>query len=279
MAGACKWWEISDTCGQGAVTYFRSALLGWMDCVDILRFVGAFARISGPIILCAALASCASKRDHSEVYDPLESINRSFFTFNQKLDRNAALPAATFYRSAVPNGLRTGIHNFLNNINLPITFANDLLQFEFERAGHAAARFGLNTTLGILGVMDVATERGFARHTEDFGQTMAVYGMPGGPYMVLPLLGSSQPRDFAGRYVDHYFNAFGYLAWDGKVYYSLLQSGLSLVDARSRNIDTLRAIERQSVDLYATMRSLHYQNRANQIRNGRIDPADLPDFD
>jgi len=96
--------------------------------------------------------------------------------------------------------------------------------------------------------------------------------------MVLTLMGSMQPRDPGGRFVDHYFNAFGYLAWDGKVYYSLLQSALSTVDSRSRNIDTLRNIERQSVDMYATIRSLYLQNRANEIRNGEPDPDALPDF-
>lgn len=226
--------------------------------------------------LCLALAACASKP--TEPNDPLEGMNRAFFSFNQELDDRAALPAATFYVSAVPGSIRTGIHNFLSNINLPITFANDILQLEFTRAGYTVERFGLNTTVGILGLMDVASERGIPYHTEDFGQTLGYYGLPGGPYLVLPLLGSTQPRDLSGRFVDHYFNAFGYLAWDGKVYYSLFQSALSTVDSRSRNIDTLRNIERQSIDMYATIRSLYLQNRENQVRNGEIDTTNLPDF-
>ncbi len=239
----------------------------------MIRFLGRFASIA---ILGVALAGCADKPAAEN--DPLEGMNRAFFGFNQKLDQRAALPAATFYVSAVPGPIRTGVHNFLANINLPITFANDILQLEFTRAGYTAERFALNTTIGILGLDDVATERGIPYHSEDFGQTLGYYGMPGGPYLVLPLTGSTQPRDLAGRYVDHYFNAFGYLAWDGKIYYSLLQSALSTVDSRSRNIDTLRNIERQSVDMYATIRSLYLQNRANEIRNGQIDPEALPDF-
>lgn len=233
-------------------------------------------RITAVGILCLAFGGCATKP--TDTSDPLEGMNRVFFDFNQTLDRRAALPAATFYVSAVPNGVRTGIHNFLMNINLPITLANDLLQFQFTRAGYTIKRFGVNTTVGVLGLMDIASEWGVPYHTEDFGQTLGFYGVPGGLYMVLPLTGSTQPRDMGWRFVDHYFNAFGYLAWDGKVYYSLLQSALSTVDSRSRNIDTLRNIERQSVDMYATIRSLYLQNRANEIRNGEPDPDALPDF-
>lgn len=229
------------------------------------------------LCLCLALSACATKP--TDINDPLENVNRAFFAFNQHLDRRAALPAATFYVSAVPSRIRLGIHNFLSNIALPITFANDILQLEFTRAGQTLSRFAVNTTVGGLGLMDIASERGMPRHSEDFGQTLGYYGMPGGPYMVLPLIGSTQPRDLGGRYVDHYFNAFGYLAWNGKVYYSLVQSALSTVDSRSRNIDTLRAIERQSVDMYATIRSLYLQNRANEVRNGATDADGLPDFD
>lgn len=245
------------------------SLRGW-------AFVDSWVSGRFAVVLCLALAGCASKPTDNN--DPLEGMNRFFFTFNQKLDQRAALPAATFYVSAVPNPVRMGVHNFLSNINLPITFANDILQFHFARAGSTAERFGLNTTVGLLGLVDVATGRGIAYHSEDFGQTLGYYGLPGGPYLVLPLIGSTQPRDLGGRYVDHYFNVFGYLAWDGKVYWSLFQSGVSTIDARSRKIDTLRSIERQSVDMYATTRSLYLQSRANEIRNGEPDINALPDF-
>jgi phospholipid-binding lipoprotein MlaA len=239
----------------------------------VKRVLGQFLAVAA---LCLAVSGCTTTP--TDPNDPLEGMNRTFFNFNQTLDKRAALPAATFYVSAVPDSIRTGIHNFLSNINLPITFANDLLQFQFTRAGYTAERFALNTTIGFLGLVDVASERGVPYHKEDFGQTLGYYGVPAGPYLVLPLLGSTQPRDLGGRYVDHYFNAFGYLAWNGKVYYSLFQSALSTVDARSRNISTLRTIERQSIDMYATIRSLYLQNRENQIRNGEPNTTDLPDF-
>ncbi len=263
MQSGLNFRHLSEAAGCGSV-------LGW---ALVSRVLGRIFAIGG---LSLALAGCAT--EPADPGDPLEGMNRAFFNFNQKLDQRAALPAATFYVSAVPSPIRTGIHNFLSNINLPITLANDLLQFQFTRAGYTIERFGLNTTIGILGLVDVASERGIPYHTEDFGQTLGYYGLPGGPYLVLPLLGSTQPRDLGGRYVDHYFNAFGYLAWNGKVYYSLFQSALSTVDSRSRNINTLRNIERQSIDMYSTIRSLYLQNRENQIRNGEIDTTNLPDF-
>lgn len=230
------------------------------------------------IVLGVAVSGCASARGDDGMGDPLEPLNRTFFKFNQTLDKRAALPAATFYKSSVPAPVRAGVHNFLTNLNQPITFANDILQGETKRAQETVERFAINTTLGVLGVLDPATQEGIPLHTEDFGQTMAVYGVPGGPYLVLPLIGSTQPRDLGGRYVDHYFNPLNYVTGHGKTYWSLAASGFSLVDVRSRNIDTLRDIERQSVDDYATLRSLYLQNRQNQINNGRNDPSTLPDF-
>ena len=149
-----------------------------------------------------------------------------------------------------------------------------------SRAGSTAERFGLNTTVGLLGLVDVATERGIAYHSEDFGQTLGYYGLPGGPYLVLPLIGSTQPRDL-GRTVavDHYFNVFGYLAWDGKVYWSLFQSGVSTIDARSRKYRHA-ALDRAAIGghVCTTTRSLYLQSRANEIRNGEPDINALPDF-
>ncbi|MEI9930042.1 MAG: MlaA family lipoprotein [Rhizomicrobium sp.] len=116
-------------------------------------------------------------------------------------------------------GLRDGLHGVLQNIGLPVSFANDVLQLEFKRAGTAAERFGVNTTVGILGWNDRATEMGLPSQPEDFGQTLGVYGTPGGPYLVLPLFGPTLPRDAVGRiFVDHYFSPLGYVSYSGKYY-------------------------------------------------------------
>lgn len=225
------------------------------------------------IAVALLLAGCASSNNSGTVNDPLEPINRKIFAFNQSLDKRAALPAATYYKSAVPDGARQGVHNFLSNLTFPVTFANDVLQGEGTLAGNAACRFGVNTTVGILGVMDPATEMGYPEDDQDFGKTLAIYGVPGGPYMVLPFLGSTQPRDFFGKMlVDHYFNPLGYVTYDGKLYVSLTENLLKLVDQRSRHIEALRNIERNSIDYYAAMRSIYLQRRDNKTSDIDVAP-------
>jgi phospholipid-binding lipoprotein MlaA len=219
------------------------------------------------------LGGCASSSQSDAVNDPLESVNREVFAFNHSLDNRAALPAATYYTSAVPQDARDGVHNFLSNLSLPVTFANDVLQGETTRAGNAVCRFGVNTTVGVLGVMDPASGMGYPEHEADFGQTLAVYGVPGGPYMVLPLLGSTQPRELAGKLlVDHYFNPLGYVTYHGKLYVSLAENVLKLVDQRSRKIGALRDVERTSIDYYASMRNIYLQKHNTNSSDEDVAP-------
>lgn len=227
------------------------------------------------MLLCTLLAGCGSTGS-SDVNDPFEPVNRKVFAFNHTLDKNAALPAATYYRHALPDDMRGGVHNFLSNLNLPVTFANDILQGEVTQAGYAMCRLGVNTTVGVLGVMDPATGWGCPSNDEDFGQTLAVYGVPGGPYLVLPLIGSSLPRDIAGKMlVDHYFNPLSYVTYSGKYYVSLGQNLIKLVDQRSRAVNALRDIERTSIDYYAAVRSIYLQKRNSAIQNG-ASSSDFP---
>ncbi|MDE2134428.1 MAG: VacJ family lipoprotein [Alphaproteobacteria bacterium] len=229
------------------------------------------------MVVTLLLGGCASSGNYDDsVWDPFEPVNRQVFAFNHTLDKHAALPAASYYKSAVPDAARNGVHNFLSNLTLPVTFANDVLQGEATRAGDAVGRFGVNTTIGILGVMDPASGMGLPEHDEDFGQTLAVYGVPGGPYLVLPLLGSTLPRDLAGRIlVDHYFNPLGYVTYDGKLYVSLGENLLKVVDQRSRSIGALRDVERNSIDYYAAMRSMYVQRRNHDINNIDVAPDTL----
>jgi phospholipid-binding lipoprotein MlaA len=236
-----------------------------------MRKLGALAFL----LLGPTLAGCASVENWS-ASDPLEGFNRKMFWINQKLDRNAALPAAEFYKSSVPDGIRDGLHNVLTNVALPITFANDVLQGEFARAGTAAERFGVNTTAGVLGVLDPATKWGLPLQPEDFGQTLGVYGVPGGPYVVLPLLGSALPRDAVGRiYVDHYFSPLSYFDYSGRYYVSLGARVFTTVDGRARAIDDLLEIERNSTDYYAAMRDFYIKRRQDQVDNRA--PSDSTD--
>lgn len=218
-------------------------------------------------VISAALCGCTSSAPPGE-YDPFEPMNREFFAFNKALDKNAALPAASYYKSALPDNVRGGVHNFMANLTTPVTLANDLLQGEFTNAGFAICRVTVNTTVGLAGIMDPASDWGCHYHDEDFGQTLGVYGVPGGPYMVLPLLGASLPRDLAGKLVvDGYFSPIGYLRYHGKVYVSLGQNVIKLVDQRSRAVAMLKEVERNSIDYYAAMRSLYIQRRNDAIDN------------
>jgi len=224
------------------------------------------------------LAACSTTPEAVEQNDPFEPLNRDVFKLNHSLDDRVALPVATFYHSVTPTPLRDHLHYFLTNLHLPVTFANDVLQGHFERGGQAIGRFATNTTLGFIGVFDVATDWGMSYHSEDFGQTMGYYGVGEGPYLVLPLLGPAVPRDIAGGFVDHYLDPLGYIRWHNKFIWSWTRSALSFVDSRSRSVDSLREIQRSSIDLYATTRSLYRQSRDTEIRNGEVDVKGLPDF-
>jgi len=227
-------------------------------------------------VLGVLVAGCAT--DPQAPDDPLEPMNRFFFDINQRLDRHAALPAATFYSSAVPGSVRGSVHNVLSNLGGPVTVVNDVLEAEFENAGIAAGRFLINSTIGVAGIFDVASDWGMGRRDRDFGETLGTYGIAPGPYLVLPLAGPSAVRDVAGSYVDGFFSPLYYVHYDGRQYVGLVKSGLGTMDTRSSNIVTYRDIERASVDYYATMRAYYLQRRARQVEEKNVQTAELPDF-
>jgi phospholipid-binding lipoprotein MlaA len=210
--------------------------------------------------------------------DPFEKTNRAVFAFDQNLDQHLLLPIARGYVAIVPEPARNGIHNFLLNLDSPVTFANDLLQGSIDRASQTLGRFALNTTLGIGGLFDPATDFGVPYHDEDFGQTLGVYGVGEGPYLVLPFFGPDPPRDAAGQIVDIFLDPTTYIHLREHAWYSVGRSTLDVLDVRSRNLDTLKGIERESLDYYASVRSLYRQRRQNDIRNGAPDVSNLPDL-
>jgi phospholipid-binding lipoprotein MlaA len=213
-----------------------------------------------------------------DVNDPFESANRVSFDVSLAFDKGILRPVAVVYRRVVPEPLRDAVRNFLNNLDSPLIFANDLLQGEGERAGTTLVRAGLNTTIGIGGLFDVAVRWGYMRHYEDFGQTLAVYGVGEGPYIFVPLFGPANPRDILGWAVDIAFDPFTYARWDGKIYWTTAKVAVDFTDLRARNIDTLDDLEKTSLDFYASVRSLYRQSRNNEIRNGATEVEDLPDF-
>ncbi len=236
-------------------------------------------------LVCALglLAGGCAASDNQEAVaadDPLEPMNRYFFDFNQSLDRRAALPAATFYAANVPNGFRRTFRNFFDNLGSPVSMVNDVLQGQLGNAGKAAARFTINTTVGVAGLFDAATDWGFPERDRDFGETLGVYGVPQGPYLVLPFRGPTAVRDLGGNYVDGFFSPLYYLhvQYTGKQYVGLIKSTIGSVDNRANNIITYRDIERASVDFYATMRDYYRQRRQRQVEDTNSPTAELPDF-
>jgi phospholipid-binding lipoprotein MlaA len=226
--------------------------------------------------LALSLAGCATQDDGP--MDPIEPVNRFFFDINQRLDRNAALPAATYYNENVPHTVRATIHNVFENLGGPVYVANDILEADPENAGIAAARFLVNSTIGLAGIFDVATDWGLPSRPRDFGETMGQYGVPPGPYLVLPFRGSTDVRDFAGNYLDGYATPLHFLHYEGSNYVGLVRSSFGSMDNRAANLITFRDIERASVDYYATMRTYYLQRRARQIEDRAVQTAELPDF-
>ena len=233
-------------------------------------------------MLAVLVTGCAASTDPEAIAqnDPYESTNRAIFDFNAGLDKHFARPIAKGYNSIVPQFARNGVHNFLTNLDKPVTFGNDLLQGEGTRAGQTLGRFTVNLVLGVGGLVDVATMVGIPDHSEDFGQTLGVWGAGEGPYLVMPFLGPDPPRDLTGDVVDIFIDPTTYIRFHGSDTWYAVRSGVSMLDLRARNIDTLDQIERTSIDLYATTRSLYRQYRNSEIRNGKPDTSDTgtPDF-
>ena len=223
------------------------------------------------------LVGCAEKPTAQE-NDPFEPANRTIFDANDALDKAVALPVAQAYVAVVPDFARDGIHNFLANLDSPVTLVNDVLQGEIDRAGQTLARLTINTTIGVGGLIDVGADLDIPPHTEDFGQTLAVYGFHEGPYLVLPFFGPSNPRDAVGMGVDLFFDPLTYATYDDSTFWSTLRYVGKVIDTRSRNIESLETVERSSIDYYAALRSLYRQERNNEIQNSKPNPQSLPEF-
>ncbi|HMD64804.1 MAG TPA: VacJ family lipoprotein [Stellaceae bacterium] len=226
------------------------------------------------------LAGCASHPEtaqqgatnEEDFNDPFEDTNRKIFEFNQFVDRNAIVPAAKAYRAALPDPVRDSLRDFLNNLRAPLIFVNDTLQGQFESAAKTVGRFVINSTIGIGGVVDVAGRWGIPFHEEDLGLTLGTWGIPEGPYLVVPVLGPSTPRDLGGQAAEGFGDPWNILVTGNPwtlYWIPFVRGGVAGIDQRSRYIETLADIERTSLDYYATIRSLYRQRRAALIRRER----------
>ncbi len=226
-----------------------------------------------PLMGCAGGAATQSANG---VYDPYEHVNRFLYKVNGAIDAVILRPASLAYLNVVPAPARTGVHNVLDNLNSPIIFANDVLQGSASRSGDTALRFLVNSTLGVGGIFDVAAGWGYKYQDTDFGVTLALWGVPSGPFLFLPILGPTDPRDAIGYGVDGAADPFNYIG-KGDAVTALIYArfGMTAIDKYSNAMGQLAAVEKTALDPYATLRSLYMQNRASVIaatRKGQPTP-------
>ena len=250
-------------------------------------YTSVFAASLALSVVAGANEKILKKNDPSEIKDCHEGINRTIFALNKGLDNVIFEPVAKAYR-VLPNPVRSGVSNSLQNLSSVVTIPNNVLQGEFKKAGVNTGRFVINTTLGILGFIDIAEKMGFEEYQkEDYGQSLAVGGVGPGCYLILPVLGPSTVRDTAGSVV----NLLGGDAWynvtvknntqhfeDSDYIASRLATG---VDFRAKNIESFDNLEKNAVDFYASVKSLYLQDRQQKIlnSNGIIEAMDDSDWD
>ncbi len=229
--------------------------------------------LAGAFLAALALGACAEvptnpdeRAEFESMNDPMEPLNRQIFDLNMALDRAIMKPVAKFYNEQVPDSARQSIHSAFNNLREPYIFINDVLQGEPHQAADALGRFMVNTTFGVLGLFDVVADSGGAQFADsDFGETLAVWGMPEGPYLMLPFFGPSNPRDAMGTAVGFVGDPVGdaVYVYSAGAAYGL--GGGNMVDSRAQVVDELDDVERNSIDFYAAIRSLYRQQRASEL--------------
>jgi phospholipid-binding lipoprotein MlaA len=224
-----------------------------------------------------ALQGCATATAHLSARDPWEPFNREVDRFNEGADRIVLRPVATLYREKVPPLVRTGVSNFFGNLGDAWSAVNSLLQFRLQDAEESLARFHLNSMFGVLGIFDVASDLNIERHREDFGQTLGRWGVPAGPYMVLPLLGPSTLRDTVALPVDRRYDLVHYFHPTG-----LREAAYAvrIVDRRSNLLRVGTVLEEAALDRYSFTRDAYLQRRRAEIFEGVEDrevPPPLPD--
>jgi|SRR5579871_815095 len=226
------------------------------------------------------LSACASHptQEALAANDPFEPTNRATFKLNQKLDKYFVIPTVGAYIFIVPNWGRTRVHDLLDNLSLPVTFANDILQGEFKLGGQTLERFAMNATMGLGGLFDPATRFHIPNHGNDFGVTLGVWGIREGPYEVLPLLGPNNPRDTVGFVTDYYIDPLHWIRYKQHIWWDAGHEYFMLLDLRSQTYQTVQGVQRSSLDFYSSMRSLYRQLRDNEIRRARPETRELPQF-
>jgi len=239
-----------------------------------------FARVAIAAFVMIATTACASKSANldSDVNDPYESMNRKIFEFNRTFDRQIFKPLSSAYQFVMPDPLEDGVSNAMRNLREPWVFINDILQFKIGRALTTLSRFTINSTIGIAGLFKVSDSMGIEYHSEDLGQTFAVWGFKDSPYFIIPFIGPSTSRDFVG-FAGYFFldPVTIVLNNEGKQELSLTRAGVDALDARVQLHDSLDQLYAED-DPYVVMRSLYFQNRRFQIYDGNPPTDEEEDF-
>ncbi len=220
-------------------------------------------------LLLALLSGCASTGDYRDPRDPLEGYNRVMYQVNDTLDRALMKPLARGYNTITPAPLNRGISNFFGNLADVTSAINNLLQFKLQRAASDVGRVAFNTTIGLLGFIDVASNMNLPKYGEDFGQTLGVWGFGPGPYIVLPLLGPSSTRDTVGVVAGWFTDPVRYIRRN-RLRYGLV--ALRLVDKRASLLGASRVMEEAALDPYQFMRDAYLQKRHHDVYDGNPPP-------
>ncbi len=243
--------------------------------IPYAKVMSRFAQFSIPLLLAAMVTACASvpedsvdREIHISKSDPFEPTNRYIFDVNLAIMDMALNPIAMMYREGVPEPYRDGVRNFLDNLQMPVTILNSALQDDWENTTESSMSFFINTTAGLAGIFDIPGSFDEKPRKADLGQTLAVWGVGGGPYVMLPLVGPSNTRDTVGLGVDTLTDPLTYLL---SPLWSYARAGSEAVQATSDQQIQVAELRRSSVDFYASVRSLYSQNREAEIREAEGD--------
>lgn len=231
-------------------------------------------------LLAFVFLSVTPARSEEEPWDPIEDVNRGIFWFNDQFDVYLLEPVAKGYDYVVPDSVQASVTNFFSNLQYPVHLLGDLVQFKFGQAAHHTGRFAINTTLGVVGLFDVAKEYGLEEHKEDFAIALAYHGVPPGPYIVLPFYGPSNLRDAVGLVVDTvadplYWVNFSNVRQRTKNVISISTTTIKVVNKRSGLLDAVRSAKEGSVDYYLFMQAAYYQYREGLLYDGNVPEVEV----
>jgi phospholipid-binding lipoprotein MlaA len=234
-----------------------------------------FGSVLGLLLCCCGCAATTpgeptAADDADSDRDPAEPVNRAIFKANMAADHAVMRPVAQAYVDHVPEDVQKGIHNVVQNLKEPAVAVNDALQGNVSHAWQSVQRLAVNSTVGVVGIFDVASKWGLPPHKADFGQTLAIWGVGEGPFVELPLLGPSNARDTVGTAVDMALNPLTFVGGAPATYAGVATGGANVVDTRAQHLRDLDELERNSIDYYATLRSVYRQHREAEISAAKV---------